>query len=340
MARGLLVRFRPAGPWRFGPDSGARDRAEPLGHSDTIYSAVTAAMLQLGMLDEWLDATARSSGPPAVVLSSCFPFLDDHLLVPPPRHVWPPPPSPKVRWKAARFVPLSVVESLLAGEAVSEERWAADSESECLVPVERGTVRTPFHRALRPAAAVDRMTGSSELHRTACIEFLRGAGMWLAASFANEDAESRWADPLAGAVRLLGDTGIGGERSRGWGHSEQVEITRGEISELFKLRAPGNGSVESETAFWLLSLFHPSEQDAVDWQRGNYALIARGGRVDSPALAGAEKQMLRLVEEGSVLYAQSAPVGRARDVAPEGFPHPVFRSGFALAVPISVRVAS
>lgn len=339
MARGLLVRFRPAGPWRFGPNSGARDRAEPVGHSDTIFSAVTGAMLHLGMLEDWLDATARNSNGPAVRLSSCFPFIDDHLLVPPPRHVWPPPPSPKVRWKAARFVPLAVAESLLAGEPVSEERWTADSESECLVPLDRNAARVPFRRVLRSAAAVDRLSGASELHRTACLEFLRGAGMWLAAAFADEEAESRWAEPLAGAFRLLGDTGLGGERSRGWGQSEEVEIGRGELAELLKLR-PANGSGESETAFWLLSVFHPSEQDAVDWQRGNYALIARGGRVESPVQSGVEKQMLRMVEEGSVLYAASPLLGSARDVAPADFPHPVFRAGFALALPIAVRVAS
>jgi len=35
-----------------------------------------------------------------------------------------------------------------------------------------------------------------------------------------------------------------------------------------------------------------------------------------------------------VLVASSEPRGAAADVAPEGFPHPVYRSGFALAIPI------
>jgi hypothetical protein len=47
-----------------------------------------------------------------------------------------------------------------------------------------------------------------------------------------------------------------------------------------------------------------------------------------------------MVEEGSVLFSADAPSGAARDVAPEGFPHPVFRAGFALALPITVRAAS
>jgi hypothetical protein len=60
--------------------------------------------------------------------------------------------------------------------------------------------------------------------------------------------------------------------------------------------------------------------------------------VDSPIAAGAEKPSLRMVSEGSVLLASSMPVGCARDVAPAGFAHPVYRAGFAMAVPVPWRV--
>ena len=51
----LLVRLRPTGPWRIGPDSGARDRVDRIYHSDSLYSAVSSAMARLGLLDEWLE---------------------------------------------------------------------------------------------------------------------------------------------------------------------------------------------------------------------------------------------------------------------------------------------
>ncbi len=101
----VLIRLRPTGPWRVGPDSGDRDRVDRVYHSDALYSAVCSAMSRLGALEEWLDATARA-GEPAVRFSSCFPFHHDTLYVVPPRHVWPPAASSKVRWKGARFVPL------------------------------------------------------------------------------------------------------------------------------------------------------------------------------------------------------------------------------------------
>ena len=85
---------------------------------------------------------------------------------------------------------------------------------------------------------------------------------------------------------------------------------------------------------WLLSVFTPAPADTVDWQRGNYTVLARGGRVDSPAGSGELKKQIHMVAEGSVVYAEAAPRGSAANVAPDGFAHPVFRSGFALAIPL------
>jgi CRISPR/Cas system CSM-associated protein Csm4 (group 5 of RAMP superfamily) len=85
---------------------------------------------------------------------------------------------------------------------------------------------------------------------------------------------------------------------------------------------------------WLLSLFSPSATDAVEWSRGNYSLVERGGRIESSAGSGALKKQVQMVAEGSVLYAEGALRGAAPDVAPDGFAHPVFRAGFAVAIPL------
>jgi CRISPR type III-A-associated RAMP protein Csm4 len=90
----------------------------------------------------------------------------------------------------------------------------------------------------------------------------------------------------------------------------------------------------SGRAHWLLSLFTPAPDDAIDWRRGNYTVVARGGRVDSPAGAGELKKQIQMIAEGSVLYAPTGPCGAAADVAPDGFAHPVFRSGFAVTMPL------
>ena len=123
----------------------------------------------------WLDATARNPAGPAVRFSSLFPFQNEIGFVVPPRSVWPPPASTKVRWKGARFIPLGLVAPLLGGACSEEDRWDVDGASECLVPAGRSG---PFRLGMRSAAAVDRLTGHVEPHSDACIEFLPGAGLW------------------------------------------------------------------------------------------------------------------------------------------------------------------
>jgi CRISPR type III-A-associated RAMP protein Csm4 len=490
MNPGLVVKLRPTGPWRIGPDSGARNRVDVIYHSDSLYSAVTSAMSRMGSLAAWLDATARSQTP-AVCFSSCFPFIEDIGFVVPPRTVWPPTSpaamSARVRWKSARFIPLSVVESIIAGKRLNDNQWTVDGASACLVPAGRPG---PFRTSVRWNAAVDRLSGASERHATACIEFREGCGLWTVVGFRDDEARDQWQEPLKAAFRWLADSGFGGERSRGWGRSETPEFVEGTLPGLiieYRRRGPsqpieeppseeppitepppaeepdpqpeppveeppdeemsisdlpqtqedqtesvlpletqaaeigaatvrersdapetdvlaqdsgvepevggtspepepvveavpesvaaeplpdGRGSDGSETeaaitasvsgpdltepmraeaepaattlptptvplqAHWLLSLFTPAAEDAVDWGRGSYTVLARGGRIESPSGSGELKKQIQMVAEGSVLYADGVPLGAAADVAPEGFAHPVFRAGFALAIPL------
>jgi len=72
----------------------------------------------------------------------------------------------------------------------------------------------------------------------------------------------------------------------------------------------------------------------VDWKRGNYTVVARGGRIESSAGFGERKKQLQMVAEGSVLVAGETIRGMASDVAPDSFAHPVFRAGFALSIPL------
>jgi CRISPR type III-A-associated RAMP protein Csm4 len=343
---GLVVKLRPTGPWRMGPDTGARDGVDLVYHSDSLYSAVTGAIRLLGNLDEWLDATANNPDGAAVRFSSLYPFHNEIGFVIPPRTVWPPPPSTKVRWKGARFVPLGVVAPLLSGRALEEDRWDVDAASQCLVPVGRSG---PFRVGARSGVAVDRLSGDVEPHAVACIEFLSGAGLWSVISFADEQHRQRWDGPVRGALRLLADSGFGGERSRGWGRSEPPEFIEGSLPQMILPEQPAEPAAEdpgavptsAETpavdmpsAYWLLSLFNPAALDSVDWNRGSYYVLARSGRVESPVRSGDVKKSLNMVGEGSVLVAEHPVRGAAADVAPDGFAHPVYRSGFALAIPV------
>jgi CRISPR/Cas system CSM-associated protein Csm4 (group 5 of RAMP superfamily) len=309
----LEITLHPTTPWRAGHRAGDRERVDAVYHSDALYSAVTHAMSALGWLEEWLEATARAELGSLVRFSSLFPVVNGVRLIPPPRTVWPPVASGKLYAKAARLVPLEVALNGMGDES----RWTVDGATECLLPA---GAAPPFTVSMRSAAAVDRFTGSTEPHRTACLEFAPGAGWWGLVEVADA-----WEARVKSALRLLADSGFGGERSLGWGRAAEPEFS--DASALLPAGPAG--------AWWLLSLYSPHADDAVDWSGGNYSAIARGGWTDSPAGA-ARKKHVRMIEEGSVLAA-AALRGRAVDVAPDGFPHPAYRAGFALAVPLAPR---
>jgi CRISPR/Cas system CSM-associated protein Csm4 (group 5 of RAMP superfamily) len=317
----IEIRLRPTGPWRAGHRTGDRERVDAVYHSDALYSAVTHAMKSLGWLEEWLDATARaaeSSKDPAVRFSSLFPFVGETRLIAPPRTSWPPS-GGKLYVKAAKLVPLDVARR----GVVNESRWSVDGASECLLPA---GMTAPFEVGMRAGAAVDRITGQTEAHRTACLEFVPSAGWWGLVDIAGEHVEA-WEARVKAALRLLADSGFGGERSRGWGRAAEPE---------FADAAPLFGGEGHAGVWWMLSLYSPHADDAVDWSRGDYAATTRGGWTDSVA-GSVKKKQVRMIEEGSVLMAPSLR-GRAVDVAPDGFPHPAWRAGFALAVPVPLEV--
>ena len=291
MNPGLVVKLRPSGPWRIGPDSGARNRVDVIYHSDSLYSAVTGAMSRMGSLSAWLDATARSQTP-AVCFSSCFPFLDEIGFVVPPRTIWPPTSpaamSARVRWKSARFIPLTMVESMLAGKRLNDNQWSVDGASGCLVPAGKPG---PFRTSVRWNAAVDRLSGASERHATACIEFREGCGLWTVVGFADEAARDRWQEPVKAAFRLLADSGFGGERSRGWGRSETPEFVEGKLPGLiieYKGQSPSPPVEEPPTEEPPIEEPPPTEEPVPD---PNPPMEARSAAAREPI--GCRRRQLR-----------------------------------------------
>lgn len=329
-----IVRLRPSGPWRPGSPTGERDLVDRVLHSDTLFSALTWAFENLGLIEEWLDATVRAESP-AVRLSSCFPYLGRHLLAPVPRNVWPPPTAGKVRWKSVRFIPLSLIGSVLRGELPNEDRWLADPISQCLLPIEKNGVTTePFRVSSRSAAAVDRMTqASAQVRSTACLEFHPDAGFWCTAVFNASAVFDEWGERMRAAFRLLADTGMGGERSSGWGGFYDPQLEKVEFPNFFY----ASGSGDAAPGYWLLSLFQPGSVDGIDWEAGSYSLLTRSGRMDPRSGSVDRKLAGRMVEEGSVMLSANEPVGMAVNVAPTGSDHPSYRAGFAVAVPVPHR---
>jgi CRISPR type III-A-associated RAMP protein Csm4 len=231
----------------------------------------------------------------------------------------------------ARLAPAALIESILLGQKILADQWVADSESACLLRRDRPST-TPFRTVLRIAAAVDRASGRSTLaHPIACVEFEPGAGLWFVLRFRDQNSSAAWGERLRAMLRLLGDTGFGGRRSAGWGQTQAPEIQDGQWPHvLFPKLARLPRTDTASSLHWLLSLFSPSPDDAIDWTNGEYTLLERGAELGKRA---------RFVAEGSVLAAATSPVGMAVDVGNgvgNGRAHPVYRSGMALSLPLPV----
>jgi len=200
----------------------------------------------------------------------------------------------------------------------------------------------PIRVSVRSSAAIDRHGSGVFPHSTACIEFAPNSGLWAFAAFADDAAREKWSGPLKGAIRLLADSGFGGERSRGWGRAE-VSFSDDPLpfaSWGSAMRCPPDDKAPlaaplAESAWWMLSLFHPPP--ATPSTGAEAAIPSPPAAAASKALqAGAmRKKPTRMIAEGSVIVAAAEPRGSASNVAPDHFPHPVYRAGFALAVPIS-----
>ena len=101
-------------------------------------------------------------------------------------------------------------------------------------------------------------------------------------SFADEAARERWQDGVKAAFRWLADSGFGGERSRGWGRSDTPEFTEGTLPEMI---LPEVRPADGDTPIGFCRCSHPRPRIG-RLGRGDYAVVERGGRVDSPAGRG------------------------------------------------------
>jgi CRISPR type III-A-associated RAMP protein Csm4 len=141
------------------------------------------------------------------------------------------------------------------------------------------------------------------------------------------------------ALQVLGDAGVGGERSAGHG--------------LFRLHGPhplsGLPDPTPGGRFLTLSLYYPTEAELKDVVGGDdisYRFQVRRGWMSSPdqvesaedeALSGSalRRKAVRMFAEGSILCwpEDKTALGDLADVTPDVFsPHKVWRYGLAWAV--------
>ncbi len=188
-----------------------------------------------------------------------------------------------------------------------------------------------------PKIAVDRITAATNFYHTGLVQFQwenETSGLYFLLNFPQKDEKLE--KELKAALELLGEEGLGGERSSGAG--------RFTIEWLDRLPEPWDKVIKSPgTHHTSIALFwdSPITQDFLE--NAAYEIQERGGWIGDVNL---RRKMVRMFTEGSVFLEK--PQGKLVDVTPRQLIndddgtykfHPVYRSGISLTLPIKCRDA-
>lgn len=325
--------------------------------SDSLFAALVARMAALygaEVVDQFVRPFAKSS--PPFVLTSAFPRAKDVLFFPPPKHhpsdtasTQEDGPRPK-QLKRVAYVSKAVFGDILKGETL-ERLWGSSVKlhDKQVLLTQREFDQLPgflqkegqrlWKVERRPHAALGRTTTNSQIYHTGRTVFNQDCGLWFGVRWFEKKPALN--TRLKTVFQELGDAGLGGERSRGYGQSEIAEQ-----DQQLTLSDP-----DSEASWLTLSRYLPRNQEetaqALDDPRASYSLETVRGWVNSPSHGKAQRRRtINVLAEGSVFgpVETDAP-GQMVDVRPhydnqDHLDHPVWRNGFALAVGFTKEIAA
>jgi CRISPR-associated protein Csm4 len=343
----LVYRLQPDGAFHFGVHGIDAEQSAERCPSDTLYAALLVEALRSGHQffappDTHDDQHALS---PPMLLSSCYPYAGDILLLPRPQLRLPVSDVEGQRklFKNLAYVSPTIFRLIVAGEAGSLDPYMHASHGTLMmggsvwIAHADGTLPKVNGRPVdqfwaidtHPHVTIDRIRDASTYFQVGQVRFAPGCGLYLL-------CQERVADAAAGMDTLLqrlGDSGLGGRRSYGLGH---FTVERGADLTLPEASQP--------TRMILLSRYRPSPdelQQQVLGTNASYDLIQVGGwlQTPDPNTATQRRRNVRLLKEGSVIQMRAdghVPLGTICNVAPDHapFPHPVWRYGLAMGVRI------
>ncbi len=311
--------------------------------ADTLFSAICqtwATFYDTDSLKKFLEQYKEDSETLPFMLTSAFPYADNVYFFPKPltfRESKDTPDNAKKKIKKVRFISESIFQDIVSGNSHNfdkdnlingENVWVSADEKEQLknlidedVGEDKDEKLCIWKTATRPRVTIGAQNAGSEIWHVQTVQFNKNCGLWFAAKF-NSDATKQKVETL---LRVLGDSGIGGERNAGYG---QFEFAKAEC------KIP---SAEDSAQFVTLSPICPKSSEQLEHLlKGDiaYNLNPVTGWVGSPGTHKKRKKV-NMFAEGSVLNSYDDPVGRLIDLIPKDYPHPIYRYGYAWQVRIN-----
>ncbi|MBW2034170.1 MAG: type III-A CRISPR-associated RAMP protein Csm4 [Deltaproteobacteria bacterium] len=321
----------------FGLEGIGQERIEHRVRSDTLWGAI---------IQQWLllyhdDPEGLCLDTP-FTLSSCFPLINgvpfyplplgalDHLITEAGQSEKP---EISVKYlKKIHFAAEPLFRKVIRGEILGFEELQPDA----VFPFDEKQSQTkrkgkPAYSIMqRPRLRTDQLSGGgTEGSFFYCSDqyYNETNGLFFLATFRNDEMQKHFES----ALRLLGDTGLGADRS----------IGRGLFSfDTSEYKMSDNPASES---YLLLSLYHPTMEEVMrgilETPGTTYSLTRRSGHAASPAVSNFRRYDVWMLEEGSVFSAK--PIGDIVHVLErsELVPHNVYRCGRAFCIPIQLKTA-
>jgi CRISPR-associated protein Csm4 len=249
-------------------------------------------------------------------------------------------------YKKLKYLPLNIWQRWYQGEGFTTEGEECDrAELEATTKKSRASgvlhragafdYGTTFKKDLLPKVAIDRVTRATNFYHTGFVQYEgeqngngtnSHSGLYFLLQFPekNQDLENR----LYAALNLLGEEGLGGERSSGAG--------RFDIDNWSDLSSEWQDVVKFERGNYhcLISLFWQFPLPPEFLQNSSYEITERGGWIGSP-FSGQQlrRKKVQMFTEGSVFTSMLS--GQLADVTPQEFnTHRIYRNGISLSLPI------
>lgn len=313
--RARIVKMRFLTPLHLGNREGALEGTMDHIPSDVIFSALCNACRTLYGSNalESLFLKPRAGG--LIKLSSAFPYLKELYFLPRPVNL----DLSFFGFENKRAKRVKYIDHSLFCEYVSGSLKAGSFSGYYEEPVQGALLPAKYRqdwicRAVEvPRVALDSVTQESNIFYFKQLYFNRDAGLYCLVKCGDES----WKKVMA-CFRLLGDEGVGGDRSCGKGG--------------FFVEFPGEmvfPDIERPAGYVTLSLYYPLREEVRDID-AEYVLIKRAGYVFSPDENAVRKRSVTMMAEGSVIYSPLPPDGAIVDITPPGFfKHRVWRYGRA-----------
>ena len=291
--------------------------------ADTLFSAICQTWRTFYGETHLTNFLAQYETGEPFLLTSTFPFVGDTRFFPKPLIDLNVDAADDLKkLKRVRFVSEKRFRQIVNDESIRFDSDDLINDGQLWIHDDDKCPRTVWQTDKRPRVTLDRQSSTSEIWHLKAVKFEENCGLWFDAKFEAEEIQTQ----IETILRVLGDTGIGGERSAGYGtfdlHSESAE----------------SESDSESDRFITLSPICPRDADQLNMliQGDNvgYALEERSGWIVSVEGSGLRRQQVWMFADGSVLNGNGAQVGHLVDLKPEACPHPVWR--YAYAWPIKI----